>query len=136
MSAGKEILRPRIRSLVAALAFRLVPPPQNIGPGVLIGGTLSPNVAGFLGQFGTGIGGRPVYASGPGSVPASSAWREVRFTGSRWFLNSYPTGATGPRESWRSAVTTAATPNLATGWEPDPDSDGETTGTPTFSIVA
>lgn len=104
--------------------------------GVIVTGDLVPDIVGFLVRTGTDENGRPTYATGPGEIPDSEAWATLAHDGFRWFLNSLPTGSTGPREAWRSEVTAAATPDLAAGWEEDPNSDFSVSGTPTFIIVS
>ena len=107
----------------------------NLDPGVIIGGTLVPDVTGYLRLVEIASGGRPVYGHPTGVLPADDPATILFYTGTRWELLHYPAGTTGPAARWQANAGTQATPNLATGWAAvaggvDP------TGTPTFTVVA
>jgi hypothetical protein len=103
-------------------------------PGVVISGTLSPDVTGYLRLVEYDSNGYEVYATAAGPVPESTAWLRLARSGPRWYLNYYPTGANGPREAWRSSAFEISLAGSG-GWEPDPDSDGVTTGVPSFDLI-
>ena len=112
-------------------------PEGNLGQGVLLGGTPSPDVTGFLPLALLGDDGRPVFATG-GRTSAPDALKHltVLYSGGRWRTHYYPTGTSGPRTSWRANAGTEAGPELAAGWAPDPASDEEPTEAPTFTRVS
>jgi hypothetical protein len=101
--------------------------------GLLISGTLSPDVAGYLPQTGVdGATGRPIYDSGAGVVPDTGPFTQVLWDVNAWQLRHYPDGLAGAINNWIATPGTEATPNLATGWAPD----ASETGTPVFTLVA
>jgi hypothetical protein len=106
----------------------------NLDPGVIIGGTLSPDVTGYLRILEFDQNGRPAYGTAAGASPGTDAWTRLYHTGTRWELIHYATGETGPEVRWRSSTSSTATPDLASGWAPV-SGDPDPTGTPTFTVI-
>lgn len=111
-----------------------VVPEGSLGQGVLLGGTPTPDVTGFLPLAYLGDDGRPVFATG-GRVAAPEAVKHlmVAYSSGRWRLHYYPTGTTGPRSTWIANAGTQAGPELAAGWTPDAGSDEVPGDAPTFT---
>ncbi len=104
----------------------------NLDPGVIIAGTLNPDVTGYLRVVEIDASGRPVYGTAAGEIPDDTAATRVAYSGTRWQLLYYPAGLTGPVALWQATTGSQATPDLATGWAPDGEG---VTGTPTCTVI-
>ncbi|WP_264501474.1 hypothetical protein [Luteolibacter flavescens] len=104
--------------------------------GIFIGGVLNPDITGFV-PYGGELGGKPWFSSdGNFVVPEDTRHLKIHYSSGRWRISFYGSGSTGPSATWRAVPGNDPSPEFATGWEPDPASDLDSTGTPTFTAQA
>lgn len=112
--------------------------PGRTTSGVLVGGVLSPNAAGFLQVVADDYFDRNLYANvnvDSREVPTTGLHIRVEYDGTRWVLAYYANGTTGGLTgSWQANTGTEATPDLASGWAPVSGGPSES-GTPTMTLV-
>jgi phage baseplate assembly protein W len=116
--------------------------PIQIGPpGIMIGGTLTPNATGFLPRI-ADIDGKPAYGVGDATTVFPSIivqWQAATSTSGRWVMGYYPNISGG--SAWTTGIREFAlqpTPNLAPDWAPAVAiGDGAVpTGTPIITEAA